>query len=207
MAGDIPERSPILASFSSTTPGVHARGARGAAPATRGRRRLGRSRRRPPPLPRTVPTCGDDQPCPCGGRADPRLQCSCSRPPGSPPIAEKVSRALLDRFDLAVAMPRPRAEQLAGRPSGVVGRRWARVVDGVSYPRPALPVLQKRRTPFSSTAPSHGLPLHGPRPGPCAARVARTVAALAGSTDVSCRSMSPRRSRTRFLSRGCARSP
>src|SRR6185503_11435673 len=43
---------------------VHARGARGAAPATRGRRRLGGARRRPWALPRAIPPRGDDESLP-----------------------------------------------------------------------------------------------------------------------------------------------
>ena len=54
--------------------------------------------------------------CPCGGRGDPALECSCSSQRLSA-YREKLSRALLDRFDLAVAMPRPRAAELAAPPA------------------------------------------------------------------------------------------
>ena len=50
--------------------------------------------------------------CPCGGRGDPAVECACS-PQRLSAYREKLSRALLDRFDLAVAMPRPRAAELA----------------------------------------------------------------------------------------------
>ena len=50
--------------------------------------------------------------CPCGARGDPRLECQC-HPARIAAYRDKVSRALLDRFDLVVAMPRPRAEELA----------------------------------------------------------------------------------------------
>ena len=50
--------------------------------------------------------------CPCGARGDPAVECSCS-PQRLAAYREKLSRALLDRFDLAVAMPRPRAAELA----------------------------------------------------------------------------------------------
>src|SRR5207247_2681526 len=50
--------------------------------------------------------------CPCGARGDPAVSCSCS----SQRLAayrDKLSRALLDRFDLVVTVPRPRAAELA----------------------------------------------------------------------------------------------
>ena len=53
--------------------------------------------------------------CPCGGRGDPAADCACS-PQRISAYRERVSRALLDRFDLVVAMPRPRAEELAAPP-------------------------------------------------------------------------------------------
>ena len=46
--------------------------------------------------------------CPCGARGDPAVECACS-PQRLAAYREKLSRALLDRFDLAVSMPRPRA--------------------------------------------------------------------------------------------------
>ena len=58
--------------------------------------------------------------CPCGGRGDPAADCGCS-PQRISAYREKVSRALLDRFDLVVAMPRPRAEELAAPPGEAVG--------------------------------------------------------------------------------------
>src|SRR5262249_7723564 len=65
--------------------------------------------------------------CPCGGRGDPVAECRCS-PQRIAAYQEKVSRALLDRFDLVVAMPRPRAAELAappGEPSAAVRARRA----------------------------------------------------------------------------------
>src|SRR5881296_2910014 len=53
--------------------------------------------------------------CPCGGRGDPAAECSCS-PQRLAAFRDKLSRALLDRFDLIVAMPRPRAAELAAPP-------------------------------------------------------------------------------------------
>lgn len=50
--------------------------------------------------------------CPCGGRGDPAgCYCSTAR---LARFHEKLSRALIDRFDLVVAMPRPRGSELDG---------------------------------------------------------------------------------------------
>ena len=53
--------------------------------------------------------------CPCGARGDGAAQCSCT-PERVQRYREKLSRALLDRFDLLIAVPRPRAGELAGAP-------------------------------------------------------------------------------------------
>src|SRR3954451_5710316 len=63
--------------------------------------------------------------CPCGGRGDPGAECSCS-PQRLASFRDKLSRALLDRFDLVVTVPRPRAHELAGEagePSSAVQAR------------------------------------------------------------------------------------
>ena len=54
--------------------------------------------------------------CPCGARGDPGAQCSCS-PQRVVAYRARLSRALLDRFDLVVTVPRPRASELQA-PSG-----------------------------------------------------------------------------------------
>jgi magnesium chelatase family protein len=54
--------------------------------------------------------------CPCGARGDPAAVCTCS-PQRLGAFRDKLSRALLDRFDLVVTMPRPRAHELAAGPS------------------------------------------------------------------------------------------
>jgi magnesium chelatase family protein len=96
---------------------------------------------------------------------------------------EKVSRALIDRFDLVIAMPRPRAEELAappGEPSAAVRERVVRA-------RKVLreePVL--RRTDAASGLLDRAvdrIPLSG-RGRARVARVARTVAALAEAPQV-----------------------
>jgi len=63
--------------------------------------------------------------CPCGARGDPAAECSCS-PARLAAYRDKLSRALLDRFDLVVTVPRPRARELdgaAGEASEPVGAR------------------------------------------------------------------------------------
>lgn len=118
---------------------------------------------------------GTMNPCPCGGRGDPATECSCSAQRLAA-YQGKLSRALLDRFDLVVSVPRARAAELAvaqGEPSSAVA---ARVV--AARGRPAAP-----RTPQADDLLSRAvdrLPLSG-RGRARVARVARTIAALAGS--------------------------
>ena len=114
--------------------------------------------------------------CPCGARGDPALECGCS-PQRLQAYREKLSRALLDRFDLAVAMPRPRAAELAapkGEASDAVRER-------VAFARDRLASCVTRRTEAASELLSSAvdrLPLSG-RGRARVARVARTIAALA----------------------------
>ena len=119
--------------------------------------------------------------CPCGGRGDPRLQCSCS-PARIIAYREKVSRALLDRFDLVVAMPRTRAEELAAGPGESSAVVRTRVVDGTARLRSAVPRGTSAASELLDSAVDR-LPLTG-RGRARVARVSRTVAALAGSADV-----------------------
>jgi len=49
--------------------------------------------------------------CPCGARGDRGAQCSCS-PQRVAAYRARLSRALLDRFDLVITAPRPRASDL-----------------------------------------------------------------------------------------------
>jgi magnesium chelatase family protein len=119
--------------------------------------------------------------CPCGARGDSRLECVCP-PARITAYRDKVSRALLDRFDLVVAMPRPRAEELAAGPSEPSSAVRARVVAGATR----LAADAPRRTPGASELLDRAvdrLPLTG-RGRVRVARVARTVAALAGSEQV-----------------------
>jgi magnesium chelatase family protein len=119
--------------------------------------------------------------CPCGGRGDPAVECTCT-PQRLHVYREKLSRALLDRFDLAVAMPRPRAAELAAPPA----EASAHVRERVGAARDRLATMVPRRTDAASELLSSAvdrLPLSG-RGRARVARVARTVAALAGADSV-----------------------
>jgi magnesium chelatase family protein len=119
--------------------------------------------------------------CPCGARGDPAVECACT-PQRLSAYRERLSRALLDRFDLAVAMPRPRAAELAAPPAEASVAVRARVVAA----RESLARAAPRRTEAASELLSNAvdrLPLSG-RGRARVARVARTVAALSGSSAV-----------------------
>ena len=116
--------------------------------------------------------------CPCGARGDPAVECGCSAQRLAA-YREKLSRALLDRFDLAVAMPRPRGVELAAPP----GEGSTLVRDRVVAARERLGRALPRRTDAASGLLSSAverLPLSG-RGRVRVARVARTIAALAGA--------------------------
>jgi magnesium chelatase family protein len=119
--------------------------------------------------------------CPCGARGDPALECACS-PQRLAAYREKLSRALLDRFDLAVAMPRARAVELAAAPA----ERSADVRRRVLAARDRLRAAQPRRTEAASELLSSAvdrLPLSG-RGRARVARVARTIAVLGAASAV-----------------------
>ncbi len=119
--------------------------------------------------------------CPCGARGDPAVECTCSaqRLAG---YRAKLSRALLDRFDLVVAVPRPRAIELAAGPC----EASADVAERVASARALLAVAPLPRTAEAEALLSRAverLPLSG-RGRARVARVARTIAALSGSENV-----------------------
>jgi magnesium chelatase family protein len=119
--------------------------------------------------------------CPCGGRGDRGMECSCS-PQRLAAFRDKLSRALLDRFDLVVVVPRPRADELAAGPSETT----AAVAERVEAGRELLAVHTSRRAPEADELLGRAverLPLSG-RGRARVARVARTAAALAGSETV-----------------------
>ena len=111
--------------------------------------------------------------CPCGARGDPSAQCTCS---GQRLAAyrDKLSRALLDRFDLVVTMPRPRAVELAAGPAEASARVAPRVA--AARTRRRLSPHERRRRAASRAV--ERLPLSG-RGRARVARTARTIAALA----------------------------
>jgi magnesium chelatase family protein len=119
--------------------------------------------------------------CPCGGRGDSSVTCSCTAQRLAAYHA-KLSRALLDRFDLVVAVPRPRASELAAgpsEPSATVGARVARARDLLA----ASSLLRSADADALLSRAVDRLPLSG-RGRARVARVARTIAALAGAEQV-----------------------
>ena len=119
--------------------------------------------------------------CACGARGDPNTQCTCSAQRLAR-YRDKLSRALLDRFDLVVAMPRPRAVELAGGP----GEPSAVVRERVCAARERLRTGAPRRDEAADallTRAVERLGLSG-RGRARVARVARTIAALADSDAV-----------------------
>ena len=119
--------------------------------------------------------------CPCGARGDGGAQCSCS-PERVRRYREKLSRALVDRFDLLLTVPRPRAGELAGG----AGEASAPVRERVLAARRRLRDAVPRRAPPADellTRAVDRLPLSG-RGRARVARVAETIAALAGAAEV-----------------------
>ena len=114
--------------------------------------------------------------CPCGARGDPATQCSCA-PQRIHRYREKVSRALLDRFDLSLTVPRPRGEDLAGPPGEHSARPRPRR-GRARTPRAAAPDERAAADELLTRAVER-LPLSG-RGRARVGRVAATIAALAG---------------------------
>jgi len=114
--------------------------------------------------------------CPCGARGDPSIACICT-PQRIQRYRERLSRALLDRFDLVLAVPRARGEELAGPP----GERSARVHGRVVAARARLTAIPPTLSPAAAallTSAVERLALSG-RGRTRVARVAATIAALA----------------------------
>ena len=119
--------------------------------------------------------------CPCGARGDPAVECTCTAQRLAA-YREKLSRALLDRFDLAVAMPRPRAFELAAPPAEPSNAVRARVVAASGRLAYSMPRRTEAASGLLSSAVDR-LPLSG-RGRARVARVARTIAVLAGAEAV-----------------------
>jgi magnesium chelatase family protein len=119
--------------------------------------------------------------CPCGARGDPAAECSCTAARLAA-YRDKLSRALLDRFDLVVTVPRPRAGELAGSPGEASSAVRERVIaarerargDPLRRSKPAEELLSRavERLPLSARGRAR------------VARVARTAAQLAGAEEV-----------------------
>jgi magnesium chelatase family protein len=119
--------------------------------------------------------------CPCGGRGDPGAKCSCSAQRLAH-YRDKLSRALLDRFDLVVAMPRVRGVELAATPGEGSGAVRERVVAARARLDTQPP---KRDTDASELLRNAVDRLHLSGRGHArVGRVARTIAALAGAETV-----------------------
>src|SRR5438067_13139074 len=119
--------------------------------------------------------------CACGARGDPNAQCTCSAQRLAR-YRDKLSRALLDRFDLVVAMPRVRGEELAAAPS----EGSAAVAGRVAMARERLatkPPSRNREADELLRRAADRLHLSG-RGYARVGRVARTIAALAESESV-----------------------
>jgi magnesium chelatase family protein len=119
--------------------------------------------------------------CPCGGRGDAGSTCKCS-PQRLGAFRDKLSRALLDRFDLVVTVPRPRATDLAAGPC----EPSEAVRDRVLAARERLRGSPLRRSAEADDLLSRAvdrLPLSG-RGRARVARVARTIATLAAADAV-----------------------
>ena len=119
--------------------------------------------------------------CPCGARGDAAVECACT-PQRLTSYREKLSRALLDRFDLAVAMPRPRAAELSAPAAEASANVRTRVLDARERLRSSVPRRTEAASELLSSAVDR-LPLSG-RGRARVARVARTIAALASADAV-----------------------
>ncbi len=118
--------------------------------------------------------------CPCGGRGDRAAECSCS-PQRLAAFRDKLSRALLDRLDLVVTVPRARSSELsapAGEASEAVRARVVAARARLARPLPRTPEADELlaravdRLPLSARGRAR------------VARVARTIAALADAEHV-----------------------
>jgi magnesium chelatase family protein len=119
--------------------------------------------------------------CPCGARGDGAAHCSCS-PDRVQRYREKLSRALLDRFDLLLTVPRPRALELAGAPAEASAPVRERVLGARRRLRERIPLRNDAADELLTRAVDR-LPLSG-RGRARVARVAATIAALADAESV-----------------------
>jgi magnesium chelatase family protein len=119
--------------------------------------------------------------CPCGARGDPAVECRCT-PQKLAAYSQKLSRALLDRFDLVLHVPRPRGRELdagRGETSAAVRQRVEPAAERLRRERPRL-TGEARELLLRAV---DRLPLSG-RGRARVLRVSATVAALAGAESV-----------------------
>jgi magnesium chelatase family protein len=119
--------------------------------------------------------------CPCGARGDGSAQCACT-PERVARYREKLSRALLDRFDLLLTVPRPRGQELAAGPSEPSAAVRTRVLAAQAVLRESRPARSLAADELLTRAVER-LPLSG-RGRARVARVATSIAALAGAEAV-----------------------
>jgi magnesium chelatase family protein len=119
--------------------------------------------------------------CPCGARGDPAAECACSTARLAA-YRDKLSRALLDRFDLVVTVPRPRAQELEGS-AGEASERVSERVTAARDRARGEPIRRSKAANDLLTRAVERLPLSA-RGRARVARVARTAALLAGSDEV-----------------------
>jgi magnesium chelatase family protein len=116
--------------------------------------------------------------CPCGARGDPAAECSCSAARLAA-YRDKLSRALLDRFDLLVTVPRPRARELDGA-SGEGSEAVRGRVEAARERARGEPLRRSAEANELLTKAVERLPLSA-RGRARVARVARSAALLAGA--------------------------
>ena len=119
--------------------------------------------------------------CPCGARGDPAAECSCSAARLAA-YRDKLSRALLDRFDLLVTVPRPRARELE-RPAGEASDPVRRRVEAAREHARGEPLRRSKEASELLSRAVERLPLSA-RGRARVARVARTAALLACAGEV-----------------------
>lgn len=117
--------------------------------------------------------------CPCGARGDSGATCVCT-PQRVERYRERLSRALLDRFDLVLAVPRPRGVELASADAEASADVRVRVLIAREH-LAVHPVPLGDDAAELLTSAVERLALSA-RARARTARVARTIAALAGST-------------------------
>jgi magnesium chelatase family protein len=118
--------------------------------------------------------------CPCGARGDTAAQCACTAE-RIQRYREKLSRALLDRFDLLLAVPRPRGNDLAGPEGESSAAVRERVLSARAVLREGVPPRDAAADDLLTRAVER-LPLSG-RGRARVARVAASIAALAGAEE------------------------